>query len=206
MTRLDLLKFLIGQARTNGFDFRNWYTACLRLPWQGQNAALDTVESERRYYALLFHHGFAQAFWKAGEPITFQVPARSFERRMPDGSIRTIERKAFMRRSGRPDAWRYHLREMALSEEPLRYMRKYLHVEEDLVDDAPGNAVKPGSAAKIEASATPQPPVPPRPGQNTLALARKAAERRQREIAPAPPSGPVKAKRQPRLPGSRPVK
>ncbi|MEO6922562.1 MAG: hypothetical protein ABI064_01245, partial [Acidobacteriaceae bacterium] len=41
-------------------------------------------------------------------------------------------RKSFTRRSSRKDVWRYHLREMAVAEEPLRYIRKYLNVEDDL--------------------------------------------------------------------------
>jgi hypothetical protein len=53
---------------------------------------------------------------------------------MPDGTLKTVKRKSFIRRSSRHDAWRYHLREMALAEEPLRYLRKYLNVEEDLTD------------------------------------------------------------------------
>jgi hypothetical protein len=198
MTRLDLLKILIGQARTNGFDFRGWFTTSLRMPWQGQNEALAVVESHRRYYALLFNHTFAQAFWKAGEPITFQVPAQSFERTMPDGSIRIIQRKPFMRRSGRPDAWRYHLREMALAEEPLRYMRKYLRVEEEL--ELEEDASSPIDIAAAAQSAPPQ----HSPALKTLALARKAAAKRQRAVDELP-SVPVKrsAKRTPRLPGSR---
>ncbi len=112
MTRLDLLKILVGQARNNGFNFRKWFVTCLRLPWEGPNAALAIVETQGRYYPLLFNHDFAQAFWKAGQPITFQIPAQTFQRTMADGSIRTVERKPFMRRSNRPDAWRYHLREM----------------------------------------------------------------------------------------------
>jgi len=198
MTRLDLLKILIGQARSNGFDFRGWFTTTLRMPWKGQNEALSVVESHRRYYALLFNHAFAQAFWKAGEPITFQVPSQSFERTMPDGSVRTVQRKPFMRRTARPDAWRYHLREMALSEEPLRYMRKYLRVEEELVLDEDAD-----STLNIAAAAQPSPPSHS-PALKTLALARKAAARRQHAVDQLP-SAPVKrsAKRTPRLPGSR---
>ena len=74
------------------------------------------------------------AFWKPGAEITFQVPAQTFPRRMPDGTVQTVQRKPFIRRSARKDAWRYHLREMALAEEPLRYIRRYLNVEEDLTD------------------------------------------------------------------------
>jgi hypothetical protein len=134
MTRLELLKIVIGQARENGFEFRRWYTTRLALPWTNAADAIAALEQHRRYYALLFSHDFAMAFWKPGAEITFQVPAQTFPRRMPDGTIQTIQRKPFIRRSARKDAWRYHLREMALAEEPLRYIRRYLNVDEDLVD------------------------------------------------------------------------
>jgi hypothetical protein len=135
MTRLELLTIVVGRARGNGFEFRRWYTGRLGLPWISAEAALKLLDQQRRYYALLFSHEFACSFWKAGEEITFSVPAQSFQRPMPDGSLRTVQRKSFIRRSARHDAWRYHLREMALAEEPLRYLRKYLNVEEDLTED-----------------------------------------------------------------------
>ncbi len=135
MTRLELLTIVVGRARGNGFEFRRWYTSRLGIPWISAEAALKLLDQQRRYYALLFSHEFANAFWKAGEEITFSVPSQTFQRPMPDGTIKTVERKGFMRRSARRDAWKYHLREMALAEEPLRYLRKYLNVEEDLTDD-----------------------------------------------------------------------
>jgi hypothetical protein len=135
MTRFELLHLLIAQARANGFEFRKWYVSQLGLRWQGSRQAVETLSTERRYYALLFSHEFASSFWKPGSQITFQVPAQSFTRRMADGSIATVTRKSFTRRSARTDAWLYHLRELAASEEPLRTMRKYLRVEDDLEDD-----------------------------------------------------------------------
>ena len=135
MTRQELLKIVVGRARANGFEFRRWYTTRLGLPWISPTAAITLLEAQRRYYALLFSHEFAATFWKPGADITFSVPSQTFDRVMPDGSIATVTRKSFTRRSARPDAWRYHLREMALAEEPLRYIRKYLNVEEDLEDD-----------------------------------------------------------------------
>lgn len=146
MTRLELLKIIVGRARSNGFEFRRWYTGRLGIPWISAEAALTLLETQRRYYALLFSHDFAQTFWKPGAEITFEVPQTSFQRRRADGTIATIERKPYTRRSARKDAWRYHLKEMALAEEPLRYIRKYLAVEEDLEDDlaaATANQVKP---------------------------------------------------------------
>jgi hypothetical protein len=164
MTRIDLLKIVVGQARTNGFEFRRWYTTRLGLPWISADAAFILLDSQRRYYALLFSHEFAITFWKAGADITFQVPTQTFERVMPGGGTSTVTRKAFTRRSARRDAWRYHLREMALAEEPLRYIRKYLAVDEDL-DESPEAiseaAVKPAparpTAKKAPAKRQPKP-------------------------------------------------
>jgi hypothetical protein len=85
MTRIELLTILVGQARTNGFEFRRWYTTRLSLPWISAEAALTLLDTQRRYYALLFSHEFAENFWKAGTDITFQVPAQSFDRVMKDG-------------------------------------------------------------------------------------------------------------------------
>jgi hypothetical protein len=137
MTRLELLQLLVGQARANGFEFRRWYVGKLGLPWTSAREALETLAAQRRYYALLFSHEFASTFWKPGEVMTFQVPTQTFTRRMADGTIGTVKRKAYTRRSARDDAWRYHLREMALAEEPLRYMRRYLRVEEELTEEEP---------------------------------------------------------------------
>lgn len=168
MTRLELLKIVVGRARTNGFELRRWYTKRLSLPWTSANDALATLEQQRHYYALLFSHEFAQCFWKPGSEITFQVPARTFTRRMPDGTVQTIARKPFIRRSARKDAWRYHLREMALAEEPLRYIRRYLNVEEDLVDvpcasDCPNGVSHPATKSQRTRSAPrPLPSDPPR--------------------------------------------
>ena len=143
MTRVQLLQLLVGQARANGFEFRRWYVTRLGLPWKNALAAIEELAAERRYYALLFSHEFASAFWKAGERITFTVPPRSFERRMADGSIGTVHRKSYMRRSAREDAWRYHLREMSVAEEPLRYMRRYLRVADELDEEPESAPVEP---------------------------------------------------------------
>jgi hypothetical protein len=135
MTRLELLTIVVGRARSHGFEFKKWYVGRMHLPWISAEASLTLLDQQRRYYALVFSHEFARAFWKDGEEITFAVPAQIFTRVLPDGTRKVVERKPFTRRSARRDAWRYHLREMALAEDPLRYLRKYLNVEEDLSED-----------------------------------------------------------------------
>ena len=135
MTRYELLHLLIGQARTNGFEFRRWYVGKLRQPWSGGRNAIEALTEGRRYYALLFSHEFASTFWKSGVRITFLVPQQSFQRVRPDGTIGTVHRKSYTRRSAREDSWKYHLRELALAEDPLRYMKRYLRVEEEMTPE-----------------------------------------------------------------------
>jgi hypothetical protein len=135
MTRLELLRLLIGQARANGFEFRKWYTTRLGLPWQSTQHAAEMLAAERRYYVLLFSHEFARTFWKAGEKMTFLVEGQTFQRVRRDGSVFTVTRKGYTRRSGREDAWLYHLRELAAQEEPLRYMRRYLRIVDKMEED-----------------------------------------------------------------------
>lgn len=135
MTREELLHLLLGQARKNGFELRKWYVARLGLRWTSVGDAVKVLAEERRYYALLFSHEFAQSFWKAGEKMTFLVPGQTFKRTKPDGSVGTVTRKGYTRRSGRVDAWKYHLKELAGQDEPLRYMRRYLKIEDELEKD-----------------------------------------------------------------------
>lgn len=161
MTRFELLQLLVAQARANGFEFRKWYINKLRLPWETTRQAIETLSNERRYYALLFSHEFASSFWKPGERITFQVATQTFTRRKKDGTIGVVTRKPYTRRSTRDDAWRYHLRELAVAEEPLRYMRKYLRVDEELVmDDEEEIRVEPPPAPAAEVESVP--PAPPK--------------------------------------------
>jgi hypothetical protein len=135
MTRFELLQLLIGQARTNGFEFRRWYIGRLGIPWVDARTAIETLAAERRYYALLFSHEFAQHFWKPGEKMTFLVPSHTFQRTRPDGSVGIVNRKSYTKRSGRVDAWKYHLKELAVVDEPLRYMRRYLRIEDEMEED-----------------------------------------------------------------------
>ena len=183
MTRLDLLRLVVGRARVNGFEFRRWYTARLGIPWISADASVRLLDTHGRYYALLFSHEFAIAFWKPGTEITFEMPAQSFERRMPDGSLRKIQRKPFVRRSVRRDVWRYHLRQMSLAEEPLRYLRRYLHFQEALdAEPLPDTSVR-----KLKATGGPEP--------NSTVIPAKTGARRNNSPRPLPKDLPAFLKR-----------
>lgn len=132
MTRVELLRAVIRQAKQNGFVFRTWYEARIGLPWTSLPDSVEVLAAQRRYYALLFSHEFAEAFWKSGVKMTYLVPPTSFVTQTRNGKIITVERKPYTRRTNRLDNWRYHLREMAAHEEPLRYIRRFVVVAEDL--------------------------------------------------------------------------
>ena len=132
MTRQELLRIVIRQARANGFQFRKWFQNVIDPSWDSFEDAIGILTQGRRYYALLFAHDFARAFWKQGSQISFVVPAASYTRRDKDGRIITVTRKPFTRRTLKADVWKYHLREMAAHDEPLRYIRRFLVIEGDV--------------------------------------------------------------------------
>ena len=132
MTKKTVFKHLIQQARTNGFEFKQWYQARIQAAWPGLDEAIEVLAHERRYYGLLFSHEFARSFWSNGSQISFLVPASNYVRRDKDGEMVTVQRKAFTRRTLKPDVWRYHLREMAAADDPVMYIRKFLVTQEDI--------------------------------------------------------------------------
>ena len=137
MTRAQLLQLLIGQARTLGFEFKRWYVEHSGMPWTGADEAVRWLARGKRAHMLVFSHGFARAFFRSGERITFVVPQQTFQiARSGGGEPRTVQRKAHLRRSSRTDVWQYHLREMATAPEPLRYLRRYLLTEETMNEEA----------------------------------------------------------------------
>ncbi len=135
LTRVDLLRLVLQQARQNGFHFRRWYIHRLGLPWTTTDAAIDHLSRERRYYALLFSHDFAQSFWRPGGDLALEMPAQTFVRRRPDGTSTSVQRQPYLRRRTQTNAWKYHLQQMSLAEDPLRYLRRFIRVQEDLAPD-----------------------------------------------------------------------
>jgi hypothetical protein len=132
MTRNDLIHLLVMQARANGFELRKWYRSKIDRHWTSQQTAIETLASGHRYYALLFSHDFARAFWKQGTQIQFVVPTQHFSRLNAKGQRIAVTRKAYTRRTLKPNAWKYHLRQMAACEEPLSYIRRFLVTHEEL--------------------------------------------------------------------------
>jgi hypothetical protein len=140
MTRQEALLLLIGQALANGFEFRRWFQANISQEWPGVDGATEILTTEGRLYALLFSHEFARAFWKKGAQMNFLVPSATYSRMNGKGEVVVINRKPFTRRTIKADVWKYHLRQMAVCEDPMRYLKRFLPTHEELQPQPPGPA------------------------------------------------------------------
>jgi hypothetical protein len=132
MNRKELLRLVINQAQFNGFEFRRWFMSHLQAAWPGNEQALILLAAESRYYALVFSHEFARCYWRTGTRISFLVPSITYPRINRRGEVVTVTRKPFTRRTMKPDVWKYHVRQMAASEDPLEYLRRFLPAAETL--------------------------------------------------------------------------
>jgi len=143
MTRREVIRHIVLQARSNGFDFRAWYRSYADPEWPGFDQAIERLCRGRNCYALLFSHEFAQSFWKAGLQMSFMVPAVSYPQRRKDGQVVIVHRRAFARRMLKADSWLYHLREMVEAAHPLKYIRRFVVLQEDILaaqqDRLPGD-------------------------------------------------------------------
>ena len=131
MTRKETLLMLLSQAHANGFEFRRWYATNFSGDRFNTEEAISLLATDAWFYALIFSHDFARAFWKKGAQMNFIVPAATYSRMNGKGEVVTINRKPFTRRTVKADVWKYHLRQMALSDDPLRYLKRFLPTQED---------------------------------------------------------------------------
>jgi hypothetical protein len=130
MNRKEMLRLLLNHAQLNGFELRHWFQRHIQTIWPGAEQALSLLAGEGRYYTLLFSHDFARCFWRTGAQISFMVPSITYPRVNSLGEVVQVTRKPFTRRTIKPDVWKYHLRQMAASEDPIEYLSRFLPAAE----------------------------------------------------------------------------
>jgi hypothetical protein len=140
MNRKEMLRLLLNQAQFNGFEFRRWFESHVHPLWPGSELALALLAGEGRHYTLLFSHEFARCFWRTGSQISFTVPSITYPRVTAQGEVVQVTRKPFTRRTNKPGVWRYHLRQMATSEDPIDYLCRFLPAQDQMrVCEIPAN-------------------------------------------------------------------
>ena len=130
MLRIEKLRLLLNQAQFNGFEFRRWFVTHVQPTWLGSEQALSLLAGEGRFYTLLFSHEFAQCFWRSGAQMAFVVPGISYPRVNAQGQVVQVTRKPFTKRTIKPDVWKYHIRQMALADDPIDYLCRFLPVQD----------------------------------------------------------------------------
>jgi hypothetical protein len=130
MNRKELLRLLLNQAQFNGFEFRHWFQSCVQPAWPGAEQALTLLAGEGRHFTLIFSHEFARCFWRTGSHISFKVPSVTYPRVNSSGEVVHVTRKPFTRRTIKPDVWKYHLRQMAASDDPIDYLCRFLPAQD----------------------------------------------------------------------------
>ena len=132
MNRKELLRLLLNQAQFNGFEFRRWFLAHVGPKWPGSDEALTLLSGEGRHFTLIFSHEFASCFWRKGAHMSFMVPAATYSRVNGHGEVVQVTRKPFTRRKIKPDVWKYHLQQMAVAEDPIDYLCRFLPAPDQL--------------------------------------------------------------------------
>jgi hypothetical protein len=143
MNRKELLRLLLNQAQFNGFEFRRWFQAHVRPAWPGAEEALALLSTEGRHFTLVFSHDFARCFWRSGAHMSFMIPTRTYDRVNAQGEVIQVTRKPFTRRTIKADVWKYHLRQMAGSDDPIDYLCRFLPAQDQVMLQA----VEAGSVA-----------------------------------------------------------
>lgn len=133
MTRKETLRMIVSHAQCNGFDFPRWFQMHVRPEWPGTEIALNLLASEGRHFTLLFSHEFVRRFWQSGSKMSFLVPAMTYSRLNAEGEVIQVSRKPFTRRTIKPDVWKYHLCQMAASDDPLKYICKFVPAHQQAV-------------------------------------------------------------------------
>jgi hypothetical protein len=133
MNRKEMLRLLLNQAQFNGFEFRRWFQSYVQPAWPGAEQALSLLSVEGRHYTLLFSHEFACCFWRSGAHMSFMVPSVTYPRITSHGEVVQVTRKQFTRRTIKPDVWKYHLRQMAIADDPIDYLCRFLPAQDQVM-------------------------------------------------------------------------
>jgi hypothetical protein len=133
MVRKEMLRLVLNQAQFNGFEFRRWFQLHVHPVWPGAEQALTLLSTEGRHYTLLFSHDFARAFWRSGAHMSFLVPSMTYPRVNSQGDVVQVTRKPYTRRTIKADAWKYHLGRMAVAEDPIDYLCRFLPAQDQIM-------------------------------------------------------------------------
>ena len=132
MTDEEILKKAIEKAAKNDFDIYDGGGDELEkvhkvyLKHHAVEIHAKPFDIEGDLYGLIFSHAFAKAFWgEKKRPGVIGLPHQILKDEMEGKSAEGNLYKAIIKREYVPE-WQYHLQQMVLEENPLKYLEKFL--------------------------------------------------------------------------------
>ena len=108
MTDRKILSNAIDKAIANGFEGRK-LTDDIEIA--------ELVIESKGHYAVLFSHSFAKTFWGEEEITVGKINGGVFD------NGENLETKYY---DDKRISWQYHLQQMVLEENPIKYLEKFL--------------------------------------------------------------------------------
>jgi hypothetical protein len=65
--------------------------------------------------------------------MSFLVPSMTYPRVNSQGDVVQVTRKPYTRRTIKADAWKYHLGRMAVAEDPIDYLCRFLPAQDQIM-------------------------------------------------------------------------
>ncbi len=124
MTNEQILKKAIEKAVKNGIP-----SGVLDVISEYDSNAWEKDISLNRHYGLIFLHGFAMAFW--GKEYVCKECGENAEENYDDGVCKGCCEGLLSDSNGPGDmedvpAWKYHLQQMVLEKDPIKYLEKFI--------------------------------------------------------------------------------
>jgi len=122
MTREEILTRAVAIAKRNGFNISDdFFTEVPTENW--------LQEGQDLYFSIIFCHDFAISFFKEDD-----VAIEGFDEESESVDLQVYDNPAAFLMTNRKNIsipiWQYHLIQMAMSEDPLSYIYKFLQDHE----------------------------------------------------------------------------
>lgn len=133
MTNREILKAVLEKGINQGYTINqvsfDYLMNLVRNKDKYCQTAVDYYIDEKKYYDTIFSHDFAKAFW--GEELT--IVDEHYKSEIVDKNIKEIGKAPYSLNDDYIQSWKlefpkwkFHLREMILEENPLKYLEKFL--------------------------------------------------------------------------------
>lgn len=122
MNNGKILKKAIEKAVKNGYSNKHYYGKYLNISIE--NMVYDILEHNTQYIKLLFSHEFAKAFFGETKRAHLIEPDGVYGgHSFLGGEIESLDDSSII---FHVKDWRYHLQEMVLEEDPIKYLENFL--------------------------------------------------------------------------------